>query len=82
MEWRSVETAPKDGTEVLLKDGGEGLGRGLTYWGRWGERLGTAGWLSDRGLLWRIYPVGWMRKEETTLYKGLKANLLQPVDSN
>lgn len=52
-EWQPIETAPKDGTEILTCD--NGCGYSVRYWGE-GEDEGMA-WLPRiRG----VFPTHWM----------------------
>jgi hypothetical protein len=44
-DWQPIETAPKDGTEVLCFVGGIGMGPMVLYWmhGYWREKANSLG---------------------------------------
>jgi len=58
--WQPIETAPKDGTEILLRLPDEDTFRGFTVWcAYWNYDCGVYGWLDDGHLISDMPFTGW-----------------------
>jgi hypothetical protein len=51
MTWQTMDTAPKDGTPIIVWDDG------IVPWVRWNEDVGD--WMSDF-IRWIVRPTHWM----------------------
>lgn len=63
-QWQPIETAPKDGTEIIVLSGAKGVSLGWFF----RESSRTQTWLNQRGR--RINPAYWTPLPPTPTHKG------------